>query len=149
MKLCIPHCKQQLILLEDHTVDIEADFCSCGNMNLLVHLGFYHISVEERFTQYFDSATNLHVHYRNENTKQKHNVTIPAGTVLEISKMYIRNGGWDEDHITFKMIHWGDDTLKSLKGTILISLTEVSTFNVDLQPDEDDKDWWKESSDVN
>ncbi len=136
MKLCIPHCKQKLQVLEDCTVTIGDRYYAAGNMNLLIALGMYYMEDQEGYNQYFDSATNLQLHYRNDNLDQSFEVTIPKGTVLQITKMYIRNGGWDEDSITFKILECPDARFATIKGNLCIPLGDVNKMDVQLA-DED------------
>jgi len=141
MKFCIPHCGQLVRVLEDCTVSIRGRYMSSGNENLLIAVG--HITEkknEQGYNALYDTATDLNIHYRNNNVDLEYDITIPAGTVFEITKMYIRNGGWGEDAITFKVKECSDERFTSIKGNLAIPLREVNRMMVDLADEEGEFD---------
>lgn len=126
--LCIPRCKQSIKLTEDCVVKIQSSAYEGDNNSLVAEFGYlYRLEEDGKIPSWYDSETKQRLHYRNGNDKPRDfEITFPKGTVLKINKLYIRNGGWHDDHITFRTVESPDERIKKHKGLLTIKLDEVN-----------------------
>lgn len=131
MKLQIPHCKQLMTLTEDCTVDIPITHYVGGNLKLLTAKGFLRVEKKTNYRdKFFDLESGNEIGYFNEGGSYP--VTFPKGTILMITKLYIRNGGWFDDCVNFKIVSSPDKALDKRIGAITIGLEDTQQFNVML-----------------
>ena len=138
MQLNIPHCKQKMTLLADATIQISTTMYVGGNCNLLSKLGLI-VAEDPSWHRYTDAKTGKSVGYNSDATPNYpvYEVTFPKGTVLQITQMYIRNGGWNTDCINVKIVSGTKNDIFNKKiGVITIDLEQIRNFDVDLHEED-------------
>lgn len=125
--LNIPHCGQRLTLRKECTVDILYHSSQTAG-KLGVALGILTQSKDPYGRDvYTHIKTGHRVSYRD---RAGIKTTLPEGTELEISQMYIRNKGWGDDSITFKVLSVPGVKVKGCR--IVVSLPEANKLDADL-----------------
>lgn len=110
--LNIPHCGQKFTLTSDCKVDVDYNYLDTAK-KLGKALGL----VEERGYDLYERKTNRRIDFDDPLVA----TVIPAGTVLEITKLYIRNKGWFDDCVSFRVVELPGHEIKSCRFTVALA----------------------------
>lgn len=114
VQFCIPPLGTEIILAKDWTFTI---YNEDRNINFLYKLGI----IEKEY--------NLYENYTKFNKKYPYGericeITIPKGSKLSISRIYIRNGQKEYNSVTFNLKKHSED--KKIKGRFWAKLSDVN-----------------------
>lgn len=124
--LNVPHCGQKLTLRRDCEVNVDyATTTTAGKMGVALGI-LTHSKSPYGHDLYAKVATGMKISYENRTAK----TVIPAGTVLEITQMYIRNKGWGDDSMTFRVDELPGHKIKACR--FALPLAEANKLDVDL-----------------
>lgn len=105
MKIYVPSVGTELMVLKPWTFDLYHEY---RNRTLIEHFGLESV---------FD--------YRHPEDVESVMVTIPVGTVLRVSRVYIRQGSPDYDSLTFRSSNLGKKAVR-----FWAKLEDVNTLDI-------------------
>ena len=112
VNFCIPSLGTELVLASDWTFALYAEY---RNRTLIKSLG-----LEKELTVYW-----------NGDIRNCKNITIPRGSKLSISRIYIRNGQKDYDSVTFYLKkYYGNSKIKGRFWAKLHDVNKIECFPI-------------------
>lgn len=125
MKLFIPTIGSEMVLSKACPVTIHSEHRNSKFLSSL-GIGMDQKYINKTYGNLFVENQSLVDRYKAKVSLKEVSITIPAGTVLKVNRIYIRQVAEDFDSMTFQC----DGNKDFPKGRFWLKLTDVNTFNI-------------------
>ena len=116
VRMAIPTVGSELVLAEDWTFDLHREHRNYTFWNKI----HPNTPMDNRYSRYGETSTSI-------------STTLPAGSVLKVARIYIRQGVSSYDSLTFTLVKHPD--IKKIKGRFWAKLQDVNKMVVNWKTD--------------
>lgn len=125
MKVFVPTIGSEMVLSKACPVTIHSEHRNSKFLSSL-GIGMDQKYINKTYGNLFVENQSLVDRYKAKVSLKEVSITIPAGTVLKVNRIYIRQGAEDFDSMTFQC----DGNKDFPKGRFWLKLTDVNNFNI-------------------